>query len=73
MVCSLIMSKIINSYFDKADDGILDANQAASQICKAVQEMSQKNIAILNALKEQSENQAKNQTAFYRSVLLWDV
>ena len=68
MVCSLIMSKIINSYFDKADDGISDANQAASQICKAVQEMSQKNIAILNALKEQSENQAKNQTAFYRSV-----
>lgn len=68
MVGSLFLSKMTNSYFDKTDSGISDANQAATQICQAVQQMSQSNISTLNALKEQAENQAKNQTAFYRSI-----
>lgn len=68
MVGSLILSKVTNSYFDKIDNGISDANQAAAQICQAVQQMSQSNMFTLNALKEQAENQAKTQTAFYRSI-----
>ena len=62
MVGSLILSKVTNSYFDKIDNGISDANQAAAQICQAVQQMSQSNMFTLNALKEQAENQAKTQT-----------
>lgn len=68
MVGSLLLSRVTNSYFDKTDGGISDANHAASQICQAVQQMSQSNMNTLNALREQAENQAKDQTAFYRTV-----
>ena len=68
MLGSLFLSRITNSYFDKTDGGISDANHAASQICQAVQQMSQSNMTTLNALREQAENQAKDQTIFYRTV-----
>ena len=69
MLGSLFLSKITNSYFDKTDGGISDANHAASQICQAVKQMSQSSMTTLNALREQAENQAKNQTAFYRTAV----
>ena len=67
MIGSLILSRYINSLFDKEDGGVSDINQAASEIVKAVREMSQANRDTLQELKQQTIIQSGAQAAFFQS------
>lgn len=67
MLGSLILSRKINSLFDKEDGGVSDINQAASEIVKAVREMSQANRDTLQELKQQTIIQSGAQAAFFQS------
>ena len=57
MIGSLILSKIVNTAFDKNDNGISDINMAAVEICNAV-----------NELKRQIEAQGAKQNSFYNNL-----
>lgn len=65
MLGSLILSRTVANRFDEKENGVSDINVAASEIVKAVQEMSKANRETLHELKAQSEQQARNQSAFY--------
>ena len=67
MIGSLILSRYINSLFDKEEGGVSDINQAASEIVKAVREMSQANRDTLQELKQQTIIQSGAQAAFFQS------
>lgn len=66
MIGSLILSRLVSSVFDEEDGGVSDINMAAGEIVSAVREMSEINIKTLSELKAQSEQQVKNQEAFYQ-------
>lgn len=57
MIGSLILSKIVNTAFDKDDGGVSDINQAAGKICK-----------VISDLKEQLEQQSGKQVSYYNSM-----
>lgn len=61
MFGSLILSSIVNRFYDKKEKGVSDINAAAGQIVEAVQRMSE-------TLITQSTTQANNQNAFYIAV-----
>lgn len=65
MIGSLVLSRVVSRYYDKQDEGVSDINLAASEIVKAVKEMSQANRDTLQELKQQAITQANNQSAFY--------
>ncbi|MBR4047848.1 MAG: hypothetical protein IKK07_05275 [Bacteroides sp.] len=67
MIGSLILSRYINSLFDKEEGGVSDINQAASEIVKAVREMSAANKNTLHELKQQTIIQSGAQAAFFQS------
>ena len=67
MIGSLILSRYINSLFDKEEGGVSDINQAASEIVKAVREMSEANKNTLHELKQQTIIQSGAQAAFFQS------
>lgn len=56
MIGSLILSKVVNTAFDKNDNGVSDINMAAVEICNAV-----------NELKRQIGAQSASQNSFYKS------
>lgn len=68
MIGSLLLSRMVARIFDEKDGGISDINMAAGEIVKAVQAMSEANRSTLNELKEQAEQQAKDQAAFHITV-----
>ena len=57
MIGSLVLSSKVNKIFDEKTGGISDSAEAAGIVVKAVQ-----------ALQNQSENQAKTQTLFYNTI-----
>lgn len=65
MIGSLVLSRIVSSYYDKQDEGVSDINLAAGEIVKAVKAMSEANRETLHELKSQAVQQANNQNAFY--------
>lgn len=67
MIGSLVLSKVVSSYYDEQDGGVSDINVAAGEIVKAVKEMSQANRETLQELKQQTVMQSNNQTAFYQT------
>lgn len=67
MIGSLMLSRYINSLFDKEEGGVSDINQAASEIVKAVREMSEANKNTLHELKQQTIIQSGAQAAFFQS------
>ncbi len=67
MLGSLILSRKINSLFDKEEGGISDINHAATEIVKAVREMSEANKNTLQELKQQTIIQNGAQAAFFQS------
>ena len=68
MIGSMILSSILNLKQDKTDKGVSDINQAASTICKAVQQMSALNADAIGALKQQMAEQESDRKAFYRTM-----
>lgn len=68
MVCSLILSRIISSAYDKLDGGISDINQASGEIVKAVKAMSESNTNTLNELMAQAKQTANAQVTFYNTL-----
>ena len=68
MVGSMLLSYRINSLFDEKEKGISDINQAASQICNSVSQMSNANANTIKQLTNLMEQQSKTQTAFYNSM-----
>ena len=67
MIGSLVLSRIVSSYYDKQDEGVSDINLAAGEIVKAVKAMSDANRETLRELKLQAVQQANNQNAFYET------
>ena len=67
MVGSLVLSRIVSSYYDKQDEGGADINFATGEIVKAVKAMSEANRETLHELKSQAVQQANNQNAFYET------
>lgn len=68
MGLSAILNGWINRLYDKKEKGVSDINQAASQICNSVTEMSKNNAATIDRLTKLMDDQAKTQTAFYNSM-----
>lgn len=68
MGLSAILNGWINRLYDKKENGVSDINQAASQICNSVTEMSKNNAATIDRLTKLMDDQAKTQTAFYNSM-----
>lgn len=58
MFGSLLLSRVVNSSFDKRDGGISDTSQAAGEICRAVSE-----------LKEQIKKQNLEQGRFHTQIV----
>ena len=50
MIGSLVLSNKVNRLYDKKEKGISDINQAASQICNSVSQMSKDNAATIDKL-----------------------
>lgn len=65
MIGSLVLTRVVSSYYDQQDEGVSDINLAAGEIVKAVKAMSETNQETLRELKQQAIVQANNQSAFY--------
>lgn len=68
MICSLFLSNRVNRLYDQKEKGVSDINQAASQICNSVSQMSKNNAATIEKLTKLMDEQSKTQTAFYNSM-----
>lgn len=68
MFGSLVLSYRVNRLYDKKEKGVSDINQAASQICNSVSQMSKDNAATIDKLTRLMEQQSQTQTAFYNSM-----
>lgn len=68
MIGSLILSNKVNRLYDEKEKGVSDINQAASQICNSVSQMSKANADTINKLTKLMDEQSKTQTAFYSSM-----
>lgn len=58
IIGSLVLSRIVNKVLDDSDKGVSDINHAASIISQAVKDMSTANVNTMNALLQQSKEQA---------------
>ncbi len=61
MVCSMILSTLVNALFDKLEKGASDINIAAGQITQAVNQMCQ-------TIVQNTQQQTTVQSAFYNTV-----
>ena len=69
MIGSLILTRQVSADFDQKDGGISDINMAAGEIVNAVKLMSDSNRQTLEQLKQITQAQSQNQTAFYNAAL----
>lgn len=68
MIGSLFLSNKVNRLYDEKEKGVSDINQAASQICNSVSQMSKDNAATIDKLTKLMDQQSQTQTAFYNSM-----
>lgn len=68
MIGSLVLSNRVNRLYDEKEKGVSDINQAASQICSSVAQMSANNASTIQQLTNLMQQQAQTQTAFYNSL-----
>lgn len=66
---SLILSFFVNRFYDKKDEGVSDINIAAGEIVRAVKDMSEANKQNIQELKNLTERQITDQTAFYNTIV----
>lgn len=69
MIGSLILTRQVSADFDQKDGGVSDINMAAGEIVNAVKLMSDSNRQTLEQLKQITQAQSQNQTAFYNAAL----
>lgn len=67
MICSLILTHTVSADFDQKDEGVSDINLAANEIVKAVKEMSTANKETIEQLRSITEQQSRDQLAFYNT------
>lgn len=65
MIGSMVLSVLISYNQDENDGGVSDIDQAAGEICQAVEQMGKQNKETVERLVSQMENQEKDRKAFY--------